>query len=499
MTKRVESVAVVGRDAPLWIAAAAVQRSLGRLGVNVRAIELPPIVQTGDVYSAIPAIQGLHKQIGLEEQLVIRAAKAVPLVAQRYSNWAGPGAPFMLGYDNPPAAGSDVGFFHYWLKGRQQGLKIALEDFSVGVSAAKNGCIPVQREGAELSAAYGYNLDAQVYCQLLRHHAQRLGVGGGSALIENVEIDGERIAAVALAGAERVEADLFIDASGIEGALIGRLPGGQFEPWNEWLPCDRMVVASAPQIDPAPAYTQISAFKAGWLGLYPLQDRTAVIAVYSTRHTTDGDVVESLPLLARMAISGDAVVSEIRMGIRANAWIGNCVAVGEAAVALDPLDSVGLHMTHACVSHLMALFPAEAGAFPEADLYNRTIETTGKNLRDIQCAHYRLNRRFDEPFWDRCREMDLPPSLNRKIEVFSLCAQVPLYDDETFEEQNWAGLLLGTGVAPERHDPRTDTIPTEAQIAKVQQRLRDVAAEVAEMPRMNEFLAEVRGSLEAVV
>ena len=499
MTRRVESVALVGRDASLWIAAAAVQRSLGHLGVSVRAIELPSFLHSGDVYSAIPAIQGLHKQIGLEEQIVVRAGKAVALVAQRYSNWAGAGAPFMLAYDSPPAAGSDVGFVHYWLKGRQEGLKINFEDFSAGVSAAKNGRVPVQREGAQLSAAHGYNLDAQSYCRLVKHHAERLGVGTGTALIDDVEIDGERISAVVLAGGERVEADLFIDASGIESALIGRLPGGQFEPWSNWLPCNRMVVAAGPPINPAPAYTQLSAFRAGWVGLYPLQDRTAVIAVYSSRHISDSDVVESLPLLARIPISGDAVVSEIRTGARSRAWIGNCVAVGEAAIALDALDSVGLHMTHGCVSHLMALFPAEADAFPEADLYDRTIKTTGQNLRDFQIAHYRLNRRFDEPFWDRCRDMDPPPSLGRKIELFSVCGQIPQYDDETFEEQNWAALLIGAGIIPERDDPRTDTIPDDAQIAKVQQRLRDVASAVADMPPMNEFLEVARGSMEAAV
>ena len=40
MSTRATSVAVVGRDAPLWIAAAAIQRSLGHLGVSVRAIDL---------------------------------------------------------------------------------------------------------------------------------------------------------------------------------------------------------------------------------------------------------------------------------------------------------------------------------------------------------------------------------------------------------------------------------------------------------------------------
>src|SRR5439155_18419858 len=188
----------------------------------------------------------------------------------------------------------DIAFVQYWLKGRQEGLKIALEDFSLGVATAKAGRVPALREAAPLSAGYGYNLDAQSYSLLLKHFAERLGVGSVAATISKVEIDGDRITAVELAGGERVAADLFIDASGVEGALIGRLPGGEFESWSEWLPCNHVLVASGAAITPAPAYSQISAFRAGWLALYPLQDRTAVVAVYSSRHMPDDDVAENL-------------------------------------------------------------------------------------------------------------------------------------------------------------------------------------------------------------
>ena len=496
MSRRVTSVAIVGRDAPLWIAAAAIQRSLGHLGVTVQAIELPSLLQPVDVYSAMPAIQGLHKQIGLSEQLVIAAAKAVPLVAQRYSNWGGASPPWMVGYDDPPPPGSDVGFVHYWARGRQEGLKPALEDFSLAAAAAKHARVPVYRDGDELSAAYGYNLAALPYSLLLKAHAGRLGVRVEAAPIDDIEVNGDRIAAVVLASGDRIEADLFIDASGVEGALIGRLAGSNFKSWEEWLPCDRMVAASGAAIDPPPVFSQISAFRAGWVGLYPLQDKTAVIAAYSSKDISQTEVIESLPLLARIPVGGDAVASTLRCGVRNPSWIGNCVAVGEAAIGLDPLDSLGLYVTHSCISHLMALFPVEANAFPEADRYNREIALAGQNLRDLQCAHYALNRRFDEPFWDRCRDRAPPESLKRKLDVFALTGHVPLYDEEPFEEHQWAALLSGAGISPKRYDPRIDAAPDEALIQKVQQRLRDIAVAVPNMPSATDFLKRSRETLE---
>jgi tryptophan halogenase len=258
-----------------------------------------------------------------------------------------------------------------------------------------------------------------------------------------------------------------------------------------------MLVASARGLKPLPAFSQISAFRHGWIGLFPLQDRTAVVAAYDSRATSDQAVLADLPALANMPIGGDAIVSDLSQGVRRRAWIGNCVAIGDSALSLEPLDGAQLHIAHYCISQLMTLFPVEACAFPEAELYDRIIGRLAVNLRDFQLAHYKLNRRFDMPFWDGCRDAAVPETLQRKLDVFTARGRVPLYDDETFQEQGWESLFLGHGLMPQSYDPRVDAIPEQEHIAQVQARLNDIAGLVEAMASVDDFIAGVNAQRAA--
>jgi tryptophan halogenase len=486
--RRVEEVVVVGADAPAWMAAAALQRSLGGTGIRLRVIEVPSLLQPVDAYSALPELAAFLHRIGLDEQLLFSACKAVPMAGQRFSNWSGAAPPFVNGYDRPPSPGAGLGFTQLWTKGRQKGLRAEFENFSPGAVAAKTGRVPMSMQGSDLHSRFGYNIDAGFYSALLRHFAMRGGVEAKAATVSHVETEGDRINAITLADGERVEADLFIDASGPQAVLIGRMAGTQFEAWREWMPCDRMLVASAKVLRPLPAFSQISAFREGWFGLFPLQDRTAVIAVYDSRHTSDEGVLERLPALANLPIQSEAVVSNLNQGIRGRTWVGNCVAVGESAFSLEPLDTVQLHIAHYCISQLMALFPVEADSFHEAELYDRIIRRAAVNLRDFQAAHYKLNRRFDQPLWDACRDAALPETLQRKLDVFAAQGRVPLYDDETFQEHGWESLFIGHGILPQSYDPRVDAVPEQEHIAQIQARLHDVAGLVEAMPLVDDFI-----------
>jgi tryptophan halogenase len=486
---RVQTVAVVGRDAPVWLAAAAVQRALGRTGVTVRVVEQETRLADVDVYAAVPSIASMHRLLGLEERLVLQVCNAVPMVAQRFSNWAKGAPPYFVAYDDEPPPGGDLPFTQYWAKGMLEGLRVGLEDFSLGTACARLNAVPVPpSELAPPSASYGYHLDAPRYAELAKQLALRLGAQGAPAGLRNVDVEGDRIAGIDLADGTRIAADLYIDASGPEARLIGNLGGAGFEPWSEWLPCDRLLTASGPRLPSLPAFSQISAFKCGWVGLFPLQDRTAIVAAYSSGAIGDAEVVELASVVSRMPVGGDAVVSELRPGMQQRPWIGNCVAVGQSAITLEPIDALDLHTTHGCISHLMAMFPAAAGEFPESEAYNRSVNSFATNLRDFQAAHYCLNRRYDDPFWDEVRETRMPSGLQRKVDMFDARALVPLTDDESFFEQAWASLLLGSGIIPKGYDPRVDGLPDEAHIQKVQERLRGVAAIARQMPSVEHFL-----------
>lgn len=499
MNRRIENVLVIGADAPAWMAAAALQCSLSRAGVRVRVIELPSLIRPVDAYSVLPELAGFHHRIGLEEQLLFSLCKAVPIAGQRFSNWSGAGPPFIHGYDLREPSGAGLGFTQFWIKGQQKGLRTGFDSFSLGAMAAKANRVPVPTEGTELHSIFGYHIDAGIYSALLKRFVTSGGVASKAATVLDVEMEGERIAAVILSNGERVEADLFVDASGPQAVLIGRMPGAEFESWREWLPCDRMLAASGKVLRPYPGFSQISAFQHGWIGLYPLQDRTAVLAAYDSSQISDQQVLESLPVLAKLPINGDAVVSSLSQGMRKRAWVGNCVAVGESAFSLELLDALQLHIAHNCITQLMTQFPVGADAFPEAELYARVIHRVAINLRDFQIAHYKLNRRFDQPLWDRCRDAAVPETLQRKLDVFAARGRVPLYDDETFQEHDWQSLLIGHGLMPRSYDPRVDAMPEQEQIAQVQRRLQDIVGLVDAMPSVDEFIASAERQAQAEV
>jgi tryptophan halogenase len=272
----VRSVAVVGRDAAAWIAAASLKRALGRASVDVHVVELPSLLQAPDVYAAVPSIRGLHRLLGLDERIVIQACDAVPMVGQRFSNWSQAAPPFLHAFENEPPPGGDLSFPQYWLKGRLEGLKVELAHFGVGTAAAQQGRVPFTEGEPDpaLSAGFGYHLDARAYAGLLKRFALHIGVTAITARSVRVETDGDRIAVVVTEDGTRVEAQLFVDSTGAEAALIGVLPGSEFESWRGWFRADRTLAASAPALPRLPAFSQISAIRAGWVGLFPLRSRT---------------------------------------------------------------------------------------------------------------------------------------------------------------------------------------------------------------------------------
>ena len=478
---------MVGRDAPVWLAALAIQKSLGPRGVQVIALELPSLLEDTDAYATVPATAALHEMLGFDEAVLAAHCAGVPLVAQRFSNWSRTKSAFLHGYEaSDPEAGID--FAHIWLKARNSGLSVPYEDFSLGAAAAKQRRVPLQRTCAYgLGAGAGYQVDAARYSGLLKHLALRAGVEHRTGRLADVELDGEHIVSVSWEGGERFEADLFVDASGPEAILIGRLPGADWESWGEWLPCDRMLTASGPPLLPLPAFSQVSAFRSGWVAVHPLQDRTSVTACFSAAHTED-QVLQNLQLLAGVRVQGDAAIGPIDPGARVRPWAGNCIAIGASAAFLEPLYPVELHLTHIGIAQLIALLSNDGQGMAEPDAYNAAFAFQATNIRDLQIAHYRLNRRFDEPFWDIAREATGPAGVDERIALFRSGRQAQVHPLEPLQADDWAAVFLGHGLVPDGYDPRVDELPEEERMARVRQRLHDVAGLVRSMPTVDEFI-----------
>jgi len=496
MSRRIDAIVIVGRDAALWLTALAIQHAFGRTGVRVRTVELPSLLRAPDVYAALPSLENLHRILGLDHERVMDGAAGVPTLGQRFANWSRSAPPFMHAYDYYGAPIEHVAFVQHWAKARREGLNVALEDFSLGAVAAKQGRMIIHNDAtaAFSRAACGAHLDARAYADIIKRVALKAGVTTARGRVGQIERDGAMIKRLQLDDGAAIDGDLFVDASGPEAILLSQQPGAAFESWSAWLPCDRLIAASGKRLAPLPAFAQIAAHAAGWVGLYPLRNRTAVMCAYRSSYVSNEEMTRSLGVLAGLAIEGEAFVSTLSTGRQRAPWIGNCVGVGEAAFRLDPLDSGALQAIHTCISHLVALFPVDADTMPEAAPFNAGVTAHADNIRDFQIAHYQLNRRFDDPFWSAARETPPPETLAYKIQLFAARGDIALYDDETFQEESWQALLVGHGLTPRESNPLIDALAPAEQIQRFQGRLREIAAEVRNLPTMEQHLANRPGA-----
>ncbi len=111
-----------------------------------------------------------------------------------------------------------------------------------------------------------------------------------------------------------------------------------------------------------------------------------------------------------------------------------------------------------------------------------------EQIRDFLILHYKANER-GEPFWKRCRDMEIPESLARKLALFRAQARLFRYEDELFSDSSWIAVLLGQGVMPLAYDPLVDTVEQEQVRHSFARMASMMHAAAAAMPRHADYVA----------
>lgn len=483
------SIVVVGRDAALWLSACVLRQALRPAGVSVTAVELPTRLGAADLLASLPPLEAMHGLLGLDEAALLRATRGAFSLGQNFADVSGATPAFFHAHGAYGAPIDNRDFFPFWLKARGLGLNVALDEFSLTAAAAKQGRVLLPDEETEVfgRADYGYHLPAMAYAASLKTLAGRLGVTLHQALAiaPTLDADGE-IAALDLGEGRCVGGDLFVDATGGEGVLMTAL-GVARESWREHFPADRVLRAQGPRFAALPPYADIRAWARGWVGLYPSQARTHVTQVYASDLCTDDQALELAGRISGQALT-DAVVSVSDPGRRSEAWARNCVAVGEAACAFDPVHGVELQAVQLGLVHLLSLFPVAGEFAAERAAYNATMQEVYERLRDFQSAHYVANRYAKAPFWERARAAVASEVLAHKIAVFQARGEVPPSEHETFVADSWRALFSGHGLTPETHAPMIDRTAPETMKGEFRRILSFIKEQVLKQPTHDLYL-----------
>lgn len=263
-----------------------------------------------------------------------------------------------------------------------------------------------------------------------------------------------------------------------------------YEDWTHWLPCDRALAVPCSRSDNFTPYTKATAHGAGWQWRIPLQHRTGNGHVFSSQYMDEAEA-EAI-LLANLDGEQLAEPNRIRFvtGKRKKVWNKNCVAVGLAAGFLEPLESTSLFLIQSSLIRLIRLFPD--GGFDQANIdeFNRQTDFEYERVRDFIILHYKATERDDTPFWRYCRDMEVPATLQRKMDLFRANGRIFREDEELFSEESWIQVMLGQGIIPQGYDPLVD-VRSEVEIAQYLGNVENVIGKcVNVMPSHADFVAK---------
>jgi tryptophan 7-halogenase len=485
---RIERVVVAGGGLVGWSAAAALKRRLPYLSVTLVDLPPPPEALADRGCATLPSITGFHHDLGLTEaDTVLRAGSSFRL-GTSFEGWAAGRPAYVHAYGPHGHPFGATSFHLHWIRAAAAGTVAPFDAHSAAAQAARAQRFAHPQAAAaapESGFEYGLFIDPARYRSLLRAFARHVGVEEQPGPINRVEVRADGfVEALTLAGDRRLTGDLFIDCTGPE-ALIRSAIDATFEPWDQWFPCDRILLAEGAPPPELPVLDRARAVRAGWAWQMASPARTSAGLVYASSELDDG---EAAAVLGETGTGRPLELLSIRPGHRPLPWLRNSIVLGDAAVAIEPLEWTNLHLAHSAIDRIVAMMPGRDCAAIELAEYNRQVTAEAERVRDFLLVHYLCADRPDESFWRARQESTPPASLAHTLNLFRERGRLPYYEEETFSRDSWLAVLLGQGVLPRRIDPLTDSVDPNAAATAMAQMRAAAAAVAGTLPSHSAYL-----------
>jgi tryptophan halogenase len=461
MTQTVRKVVIAGGGTAGWMAAAALAKTMGKV-LDITLVESDQIGTVGVGEATIPPLITYLRLLDIKEQDFMAACQGTFKLGISFENWRDVGEDYIHSFGETGTDHWTAMFLHFWLKGRAEGLAGDYGDYCLELKAAEaEKFAHLPKSGLN----YAFHIDATLLAGFLRTFSEGFGTKRVEGKIASVQTDDARghITSLTLEDGQVLEGDLFIDCTGFRGLLIEQTLHAGYDDWSHWLPSNSAVAVQTEAVGPPIPYTRAIAHESGWQWRIPLQHRVGNGMVFCDRYWSDDEATAKLLGNLEGEALTDPRVLKFRTGSRRLHWKKNCVALGLASGFVEPLESTSIHMIQRGIVRLLQLFPH--GGFSEADIdeYNKQSQFEFEHIRDFIVLHYHVTNRDDTPFWRYCRNMDIPESLQHRIDLFRDSGRVFKLNTELFAQNSWTQVMLGQGVEPDSYHPVVDML-TDAEL-----------------------------------
>ena len=438
--------------------AAALSSLLEPENVSITLVESDAIGAIGVGEATIPDILNFNRILGIPEAEFMKATQATFKLGIEFVDWGRQGDRYFHPFGQHGVDMRGIDFHQYWLRSREDGNTRPLQDYSLCAQAARAGRFALpgpDPRSVSSQIRYAYHFDAALYARFLRTFAEKRGVTRVEGLVADVCRDGENgnISAIAMQDGRRVDGDFFFDCTGFRSLLSAGALGVPLVDWSHWLPCDSALAVACEHAGPLTPYTRSTAKPAGWQWRIPTQRRTGNGHIFASANMDDDEATEILLAGLDGKPIGDPRKIRFTTGHRSEFWSHNCIAIGLSAGFLEPLESTSIYLIQEGISRFISLFPDASLPQVVKDEYNRHMRTEFEQVRDFIVLHYHATQRDDSEFWNYCRTMSVPDTLQHKIDLFSQAGRIFRYDEELFTRPSWVAVFTGQNIVPQTVDP----------------------------------------------
>ena len=491
-TRKIRRYVVAGGGTAGWMAASILAKTMGQ-EIELTLIESDAIGTVGVGEATIPPLLSFNRILGVNEAEFMRETGATFKLGINFENWKDIGEDYFHSFGHTGKDHWTSGFQHFWLGGKKRGLASPFEDYCLEVVAG------LDEKFAQLpdsSLNYAYHLDSGRYAKFLRKIAEDNGATRKEGKIENVVLNKENghIHSLKLASGEVIEADFFFDCTGFRSILMGQALHVGYDDWSHFLPCDAAIAVQTKSVGPPKPYTRAIAHDAGWQWRIPLQHRTGNGLIYCSRYLDKDAALDRL----MSNIEGDTLTEpnfiRFQTGARRKQWEKNCVSLGLSSGFMEPLESTSIHLIQRSVMRFTRMMPSHEISQADIDEFNDQTFMDMDKIRDFLIMHYCVTDRRDSEFWRYCANMDIPDSVQQKIDLFRDSARVFRKNEELFAENSWIQCMMGQGILPKSYHPIADKMTDEELTYFLGQIKEKITKTVSTLPPHADYVRQYCGS-----
>ena len=410
-----------------------------------------------------PDAYQFNLQYGVTEPELILQTDTTFSFGSYFKNWGNDNRTWMQCFHLPFAATSGVELQHFMTRHHA-----TLGDFLISAQAAIKGTFahpPEDKPQSPLSRAeYGYHFDPQQWSAIFYEKIDKTRVEVIDKSLAVIDHDQDQIKALQLNDGTALHADFYIDCSGTNSQLLTTL--------SDEFNCQRTVHVSSkiqPCSQTGPAYRLITGNEQGWQSITPLREKNHSVSLFESAFKP-------------FAGTEQATYQTFNLGHHAKAWRGNCIAIGHAAYAFEPITPAPYILLKKDIERLLELIPVNHETQIESNEYNRRYQD---DVCHAELFHRALYAEQREVGFKECEK------LHRKLSQYKHRGILTNFDFEPFNEQDWAILHAGLGRIPEHYDRMAEQVEFATMQANLDTMRSGIVRLASSMPPHHIYLQKL--------